>query len=552
MPSFVVSNTAWNRSKTKALSFSAHGQIFFRESIPERYRGMVAPHEITHVMKQVQYPAYLAFVSKTPDMLDLSAIEAALLLENSAKHREIDIFNEKGTLDTRKLKALSEANMLKLYDELNATLYGHIDSGKMEGLSEPLRHAFHDFDAYAKELTELHQRFKAAREAKALQDKAGRDTMGAEKYSLKEDENNGTVRRNQTESEGAGTFRGTSAQTDQASDTGRSRQNRQGVGSEVRSEVGSTVRREDFLREHRERGDRSVRLKGEYLYAYHEATPLYAVGGKKAAEQYAKFRIWMEGIKNETDGNRTSFDRWNGSIQSAPWNQRTNLSDTGRRETVSGHDSLYAGASEGNRGGTPGTGAENRRVNSKFSLKAPVEETRDLVAASAPTEYAESGRWQSAAEQAKSLQDKAASDTIGSDYWPGGKVEYSYGNLYQAVRNGDSASVETIRKALEASGKDPKSVDSAVKSRLRADLKEAFWDSESLNDSQVRELSRLLAQWDPEADPEDYLEKTVKKKWKEAYQGGKGEYSEYRKYYDILKKTFGYSNDEIIRMGKDK
>ena len=272
MPSFVVSNTAWNRSKTKAPSFSAHGQIFFRESIPERYRGMVAPHEITHVMKQVQYPAYLAFVSKTPDMLDLSSIEAALLLENSAKHRGIDIFNEKGTLDTRKLKALSEADTLKLYDELNATLYGHIDSGKMEGLSEPLRHAFHDFDAYAKELTELHERFKAAREAKALQDKAGRDTMGAGKYSLKEDENNGTVRRNQTESEGAGTFRGTSAQTDQASDTGRSRQNRQGVGSEVRSEVGSTVRREEFLREHRERGDRSVRLKGDYLYAYHEAT----------------------------------------------------------------------------------------------------------------------------------------------------------------------------------------------------------------------------------------------------------------------------------------
>ena len=451
VPSFVVSNTAWNRSKTKAPSFSAHGQIFFRESIPERYRGMVAPHEITHVMKQVQYPAYLAFVSKTPDMLDLSSIEAALLLENSAKHRGIDIFNEKGTLDTRKLKALSEADTLKLYDELNATLYGHIDSGKMEGLSEPLRHAFHDFDAYAKELTELHERFKAengkgetkfslkapveetrdlvavhnlteyaesgrwqsaAEQSKSLQDKAASDTMDVTRHSLKEDENNGTVRRNQTESPGAGASGAASARAGQAPDTRRSGQNRQGMGSEVRSEVGSTVRREDFLREHRERGDRSVRLKGDCLYAYHEATPLYAVGGKKAAEQYAKFRIWMEGIKNETDGNRTSFDRWNGSIQSAPWNQRTNLSDTGRRETVSGHDSLYAGASEGNRGGTPGTGAENRRVNSKFSLKAPVEETRDLVAASAPTEYAESGRWQSAAEQSKSLQDKVASDTM--------------------------------------------------------------------------------------------------------------------------------------------
>ena len=253
----------------------------------------------------------------------------------------------------------------------------------------------------------------AGKRAKALQYKAASDTMGAGKYSLKEDENNGITEENHRAEKGSGGISESGYNSQQeTSDTGRSGQNRQGVGSEVRSEVGSTVRREDFLREHRERGDRSVRLKGDYLYAYHEATPLYAVGGKKAAEQYAKFRIWMKGIKNETDGNRTSFDRWNGSIQSAPWNQRTNLSDTGRRETVSGHDSLYAGASEGNRGGTPGTGAENRRVNSKFSLKAPVEETRDLVAASAPTEYAESGRWQSAAEQAKSLQDKAASDTM--------------------------------------------------------------------------------------------------------------------------------------------
>ncbi len=341
VPSFVVSDEAWSQGKVNAPAFSTHGQIYLRETIPDSYRNMVTPHEVTHVMRQVEFSPYLDFLERTPTMLNIGDEYTGIILDHIAKQRG-------QTLDT--------IDPSILYDEFNAMMYGSISigntnifqSGKGAGM-------FHNFDAYAKELTELHERFKA----------------------------------------------------------------------------------------------------------------------------------------------------------------------------------------------------ENQK-NSKFSLKAPVEETRNLVAASAPTEYAESGRWQSAAEQAKSLQDKVASDTIGSDYWPGGKVEYSYGNLYQAVRNGDSASVETIRKALEASGKDPKSVDSAVKSRLRADLKEAFWDSESLNDSQVRELSRLLAQWDPEADPEDYLEKTVKKKWKEAYQGGKGEYSEYRKYYDILKKTFGYSNDEIIRMGKDK
>ncbi len=112
----------------------------------------------------------------------------------------------------------------------------------------------------------------AAKEVKALQKKAAGDTMGAGKYSLKEDENYGTVRRNQTESEGTGTSGAASARTGQTFDTGRSGQNRQGVGSDVRSEVGTTVRREDFLREHRERGDRSVSLKNGAIYAYHEAT----------------------------------------------------------------------------------------------------------------------------------------------------------------------------------------------------------------------------------------------------------------------------------------
>ena len=159
-----------------------------------------------------------------------------------------------------------DADPVRLYDEFNATLYGHIHSGKMGNLVEPLSHVFYDFDAYAKELTELHQRFKAAREAKALQKKSAGDTMGAGKYSLKEDENNGIIEENHRAEKGSGGISESGYNSQQeTSDTGRSGQNRQGVGSEVRSEVGSTVRREDFLREHRERGDRSVRLKGEYL-----------------------------------------------------------------------------------------------------------------------------------------------------------------------------------------------------------------------------------------------------------------------------------------------
>lgn len=157
VPSFVVDDAAWSKNKGNAPAFSAGGQIYFRETMPEQNRGMYATHEITHVMKQVGYTPYLDFVSKTPDMLDMSTLEARILLEHTAKHRGIDPLNT----------SLSETERINLYDELNATLYGHISSGNMGGLNEILNTAFYDFSAYAKELNELHERFKADNPKKA-------------------------------------------------------------------------------------------------------------------------------------------------------------------------------------------------------------------------------------------------------------------------------------------------------------------------------------------------------------------------------------------------
>ncbi|WP_302658735.1 hypothetical protein [uncultured Dysosmobacter sp.] len=156
MPSFVVADAAWAKNKGNTPAFSAGGQIYFRETMPEQNRGMYATHEITHVMKQVGYTPYLDFVSKTPDMLDMSTLEARILLEHTAKHRGIDPFNT----------SLSETDRLNLYDELNATLYGHISSGNMGGLNEILNTAFYDFSAYTKELNELHERFKSDNQKK--------------------------------------------------------------------------------------------------------------------------------------------------------------------------------------------------------------------------------------------------------------------------------------------------------------------------------------------------------------------------------------------------
>lgn len=61
VPSFVVADAAWAKNKGSTPAFSADGQIFFRETLPEKNRGMFAPHEVTHVMRQVRVrPAEIA------------------------------------------------------------------------------------------------------------------------------------------------------------------------------------------------------------------------------------------------------------------------------------------------------------------------------------------------------------------------------------------------------------------------------------------------------------------------------------------------------------
>lgn len=147
VPSFVVADAAWAKNKGSTPAFSADGQIFFRETLPEKNRGMFAPHEVTHVMRQVGYKPYLDFVERTPTMLNMSDGMTRVLLNHVAEHQHTTLEN---------------ADLARLYDEFNATMYGHIAAGKADMFVDgPAAHVFHDFDAYAKELGELHECFKA-------------------------------------------------------------------------------------------------------------------------------------------------------------------------------------------------------------------------------------------------------------------------------------------------------------------------------------------------------------------------------------------------------
>lgn len=148
VPSFVVSDTAWvkKRGANSSPAFSVHGQIYFRETAPERNRGMLAPHEITHVMAQTGFSPYIDFVERTPSMLNMSDPVTQILLEQVAAHQG-------ATIET--------ADPAHLYDEFNATMYGHIASGKTELFtSGEGKGVFNDYAAYEQELRSIHEQFR--------------------------------------------------------------------------------------------------------------------------------------------------------------------------------------------------------------------------------------------------------------------------------------------------------------------------------------------------------------------------------------------------------
>lgn len=166
VPSFVVSDAVWEQNKKTAPAFSAGGQIYLRETLPEEGRGTYVPHEVTHVMKQVGYGPYLNFTDRVPDMLDLSSVTTHQLLYGVGKHRGIDPLN------------MTEDQAGILYDEVNATIYGSIAAGDEASLSF-VRPAFYDFDAYAAELTAIHERFKQENRGGTRYSRSNREQLDA-------------------------------------------------------------------------------------------------------------------------------------------------------------------------------------------------------------------------------------------------------------------------------------------------------------------------------------------------------------------------------------
>jgi len=145
---YVVKKSAWDK---KPQATSNNGRVYIREGIDEKFRGVVAAHEVTHVMKQLQFQPYLDFIERTPDMMNQASKYAQKILELEAAHRGIDLFD------------MDETQRAGVYDEVNAAVYGHYAAGQIIGdVKAKFDDAFIDFDAYVKELSDIHEQFKVA------------------------------------------------------------------------------------------------------------------------------------------------------------------------------------------------------------------------------------------------------------------------------------------------------------------------------------------------------------------------------------------------------
>ena len=168
---YVVKKDKWTKPSQ---AWAYQGIVYMVEGIEEQFRGAIARHEATHIMKQLDFKPYFDFIEHTPEALNMSNKDALFLIEQMAEPYNIDPFN------------LNEDARQKIYDELNAALYGdYYQSYKDAEYLEMVNGAFYDYEGHIKELTSIHEQFKAERKGKETTEAA---TEPIAKQSLEERE----------------------------------------------------------------------------------------------------------------------------------------------------------------------------------------------------------------------------------------------------------------------------------------------------------------------------------------------------------------------------
>lgn len=130
---------------------AANGRVYMREEIDESFRGIIARHEATHVMRQFKFKPYLDFLERTPEMLNISEPETRAFIEEMASDYNIDPFN------------IDNGSLQIIYDEINAYLYGEYAIDNDNEYLNYVDKIVYDYNEYIDELSQIHERFKAER-----------------------------------------------------------------------------------------------------------------------------------------------------------------------------------------------------------------------------------------------------------------------------------------------------------------------------------------------------------------------------------------------------
>lgn len=220
--------------------------------------------------------------------------------------------------------------------------------------------------------------------------------------------------------------------------------------------------------------------KGNQVFAIYgigdgtEATPLYAVGGKKARTAYEFLMSKMEGVENDIDGNGENVSQWISSIRGNQKYGSRNPDATERAgRSANRSDQLHGGSSERNAKGTAGTGNRNGTV--KYSLKEySDQEKRDhrkeaiayfgktynwnetgyLTPAGTKLDF--SGRHEGGPGGYRTVDHRDIRDAIGEDYggddYSGSMVQFmSEGNIRISPESGGiNLSVEPTKSQMDA------------------------------------------------------------------------------------------------------
>lgn len=100
-----------------------------------------------------------------------------------------------------------------------------------------------------------------------------------------------------------------------------------------------------------------------------DATPLYAVGGKRATVLAGDMQEFINGGYYHDKGTGTALSRIRGFLRTKG-DGGGNIRETSRGRSASADDALYGGERKGNSGGASGRGTENQRgVKDQFSIR---------------------------------------------------------------------------------------------------------------------------------------------------------------------------------------